>query len=55
MYLVHFNLAFSNNITDEVVLDINVHGLELIHVILRGCLNVLKLIVSWLKNISEIS
>jgi hypothetical protein len=31
MYLVHFNLAFSNNITNEVVLDINMLGLELIH------------------------
>jgi hypothetical protein len=34
MYLVHFNLAFNNNITNEVVLDINMLGLELIHVIL---------------------
>jgi hypothetical protein len=34
MYLVHFNLAFSNNIINEVLLDINMLGLELIHVIL---------------------
>jgi hypothetical protein len=34
MYLVHFNLAFSNNVTNEVVLDMNMLGLELIHVIL---------------------
>jgi hypothetical protein len=34
MYLVYFNLAFNNNITNEVLLDINMLGLELIHVIL---------------------
>jgi hypothetical protein len=28
MYLVHFNLAFSNNITNEVVLDINIVGVS---------------------------
>jgi hypothetical protein len=34
MYLVYFNLAFNNNITNEVLLDINMLGLELIHVLL---------------------
>ena len=50
MYLVHFNLAFSNNIMNEVVLDINMLGLELIHVIL-GQTNSTMIIIINLNDI----
>jgi hypothetical protein len=43
MYLVHFNLTFSNNIMNELILDINMIGLELVHVILGQTNNIVTI------------